>query len=656
MKYIFCTLFLLTSLQAWASDSHHHHEMDCNNQPSPLSESLLAAQQNISAIQNAIQGNDPCIGLEPRVIDMLKQEYRDLYAGQSQSKESIPGLLVNGSKEEFDALKKAIGRTPPKHWPGAALLCTDVPCAMGKLFGSEEAGLRALIIQKRDGFTISASQDYGLPERIFSANEIRKIDLVLRDLPATFKQASTMKEFRRAKDTSFDTKLLQENVAGYAFTGCKCILFFDHTFRGDDYVAPLKTIVHEIAHHFDFSNGDPSRSIDYKQLSGWGSFRYENNKKIYDRDSQKQLVTEYAGTNPQEDFAESAAFYVIDPEKLESIDPLKYRFLKDRVFGGKEFKGMSSLEMGIAVAKEGPQAIEQSCFAQVAFYSISNNATQIGFTSKQNKSRLFDNITPNCLIQFSRDLAKKNPELCTKDGLSAITVEISKHVAPSMKAIHQIIKKNTLQESIRECSIRKNNYTAQCITDHSIRALQSSGVAVSSEEIKNIALFVGDVLNKTPQLDNPPDANDIFSLDRHDLAYKAGNLSNIASECILERGRQIGAKLFDLNEFHANAKIKSIPGCFASIKKQMEHRGVKLDNYKFSENVLNALVNKIEKPYSTFYSDVAQKYIWDSQKCGNDRECKLKTAERLISHWNKSNNIDPTIAQALAALAEKSAK
>src|SRR3954467_3059789 len=45
-------------------------------------------------------------------------------------------------------------------------------------------------------------------------------------------------------------------------------------------------------------------------------------------------VTAYASTNPWEDFAETYAFYALDPQVLESRLPDKHEFMRDCVFSG----------------------------------------------------------------------------------------------------------------------------------------------------------------------------------------------------------------------------------------------------------------------------------------------------------------------------------
>ena len=49
------------------------------------------------------------------------------------------------------------------------------------------------------------------------------------------------------------------------------------------------------------------------------------------------FVSDYARTNQSEDFAESYAAYIRDPEGLAFQSQEKYDFMRDYVFGGREY-------------------------------------------------------------------------------------------------------------------------------------------------------------------------------------------------------------------------------------------------------------------------------------------------------------------------------
>jgi hypothetical protein len=57
-------------------------------------------------------------------------------------------------------------------------------------------------------------------------------------------------------------------------------------------------------------------------------------------------VTAYASMNPWEDFAETYAFYALDPQALESRLPEKHAFMRDCVFSGSPWTLKASDRLG----------------------------------------------------------------------------------------------------------------------------------------------------------------------------------------------------------------------------------------------------------------------------------------------------------------------
>lgn len=49
------------------------------------------------------------------------------------------------------------------------------------------------------------------------------------------------------------------------------------------------------------------------------------------------MISDYAKTDPYEDFAESVAAYVVDSAEIKRRSPEKYAYIRDRMMGGREF-------------------------------------------------------------------------------------------------------------------------------------------------------------------------------------------------------------------------------------------------------------------------------------------------------------------------------
>ena len=79
----------------------------------------------------------------------------------------------------------------------------------------------------------------------------------------------------------------------------------------------FNTIYHEIGHHVYY------RIMDGVQRKIWVNELFPNS----------EHVTEYAGRNASEDFAESYAYYQCRPSWLRSVSEEKFVFMRDQIFG-----------------------------------------------------------------------------------------------------------------------------------------------------------------------------------------------------------------------------------------------------------------------------------------------------------------------------------
>ncbi|GAB4207978.1 MAG: hypothetical protein OHK0022_36950 [Roseiflexaceae bacterium] len=99
--------------------------------------------------------------------------------------------------------------------------------------------------------------------------------------------------------------------------------------RFEDAEDMLGTIVHEVGHnvHENIINQHPDLAAAWEHIHG-GKFA-----EIFG----DGFVSDYARTNQYEDFAETYRVYVRDPELLQVINPEKYNFMYNYVFGGREY-------------------------------------------------------------------------------------------------------------------------------------------------------------------------------------------------------------------------------------------------------------------------------------------------------------------------------
>ena len=107
----------------------------------------------------------------------------------------------------------------------------------------------------------------------------------------------------------------------------------------------VESLVHEISHHYDFSHRDVeynrlSHQADFLKLSDWSLKEYTDDDGLARREwqfSQNQgrgFISDYAETNPSEDFAESLAAFRYYPETLKEVALEKFNYFKEDVFEG----------------------------------------------------------------------------------------------------------------------------------------------------------------------------------------------------------------------------------------------------------------------------------------------------------------------------------
>lgn len=111
------------------------------------------------------------------------------------------------------------------------------------------------------------------------------------------------------------------------------IEFMDIAFLQPSVSGVHRLIIHEKAHFLWAHLFDEQLKADWIELGGW--YRDVRSPSGWFTTKQTEFVSAYAhGVNPNEDMAESIAFFVINPDKLKSRAIGKYEFVRDRIMQG----------------------------------------------------------------------------------------------------------------------------------------------------------------------------------------------------------------------------------------------------------------------------------------------------------------------------------
>jgi hypothetical protein len=281
---------------------------DCNNNlvvssPSPLNKVFSSCKE--------YSKNDLPSEADSAYQRALSSEEQK--TGKQNSSLEIEGIKLSGTQSEMDGFKKILGEKPPTNWTTTVQGCTSVLCALSKLYSSEESAKRALTVYFYSGYAISLDQTHNTgPERFFSTDDIRDIDLSLRLLPKNFYKLPTFRGFVTAASkvgAAASAILGTENKPG------------DILFRGNsNYVVFLHEFGHQVDNSQNFS--DHNDFLNSCWVQGHQKFIDENGS---------------AKINQKEAFAEIFKYYILWPQILKQKNIECYNHFKNNIFNEKEF-------------------------------------------------------------------------------------------------------------------------------------------------------------------------------------------------------------------------------------------------------------------------------------------------------------------------------
>ncbi len=151
------------------------------------------------------------------------------------------------------------------------------------------------------------------------------------------------------------------------------IEFMESAFRqqSDDYIHRL--IVHEKAHFIYGKVLNEQTRDDWAEVGGW--YLNPNDSDGWSTSKQTEFVSAYAhAKNPNEDMAESTAYYIINPDKLRSRAPGKFDFIQKRIMKGSQYVSIINQDKTFEVLNLYPDYIYPGKIKQVEIGVITENS------------------------------------------------------------------------------------------------------------------------------------------------------------------------------------------------------------------------------------------------------------------------------------------
>ena len=165
----------------------------------------------------------------------------------------------------------------------------------------------------------------------FHSEEIVQVINTFEEMPTGMRTIAGLKYLVRRRDGT--PHPLYPGAPAVAWTGPGYIEFMEKAFNTSSILSVHRLIIHEKAHFlWEYLFDEPLKQ-DWIELGGW--YRDANDPGGWSTTKQTEFVSAYAHRkNPNEDMAESIAYFIVNPDKLRSRSIGKYEFVRDRIMQG----------------------------------------------------------------------------------------------------------------------------------------------------------------------------------------------------------------------------------------------------------------------------------------------------------------------------------
>ncbi len=168
----------------------------------------------------------------------------------------------------------------------------------------------------------------------FYNSEKLEILAMFEELPEGFHKQEGLKYLVRRIDGQEHPTM--KPAAAVAWTGLNAIEFMSKSFIGDNINDTRRLILHEKAHFLWAYTFDQSIKDEWADIGGW--FIDPTTASGWSTYNTTEFVSPYAHLkNPNEDMAESIAFYLTNPDRLINVSMKKYEFIRDRIMHGTRY-------------------------------------------------------------------------------------------------------------------------------------------------------------------------------------------------------------------------------------------------------------------------------------------------------------------------------
>lgn len=168
----------------------------------------------------------------------------------------------------------------------------------------------------------------------FKAEELLAILEMFAEMPEGFHKIPGLEYLVRRIDGQINLSYPEAAAISWVSTKGGYIEFIDKAFLSSEVEDTFRLVLHEKTHFLWGNLFSDELKAEWIKIGGW--YQTSKTESKWTTSKETEFVTAYShDINPDEDMAESVAYYILMPDRLESRAPEKYAFIRDYIMNGE---------------------------------------------------------------------------------------------------------------------------------------------------------------------------------------------------------------------------------------------------------------------------------------------------------------------------------
>jgi len=192
----------------------------------------------------------------------------------------------------------------------------------------------SIIVEDYAALTAGITNETNAAFEMFKPEELLAILEMFAEMPQGFHRIENLEYLVRRIDGVPNPIYPDAAAVSWIYAEHGYIEFMDKAFLGSEVEDTFRLVLHEKSHFLWTHVFSDELKAKWIEIGGW--YETTNDADRWSTTKETEFVTAYAHAhNPDEDMAESIAYYILMPDKLESRSPAKYAFIRDYIMNGE---------------------------------------------------------------------------------------------------------------------------------------------------------------------------------------------------------------------------------------------------------------------------------------------------------------------------------